>query len=181
MKFFPCSLLLNDFALNLGFLVYRMEIPPTLKSSHRHSVAAIVTETSLIRKDVILSNVHYLPPRNPSDKECTMLLHQHQPRHDPLQIPQRPQTVCPKPQLQQNWNHCYTEERRSNLPRSGLGKCEEADERMGKEDQPKEKAKEGEKTSKEHEKQKTQNTPKSSSFKEDYIRDHYFTNKHPES
>jgi hypothetical protein len=105
MKFFPCSLLLNDFALNLGFLVYRMEIPPTLKSSHRHSVAAIVTETSLIRKDVILSNVHYLPPRNPSDKECTMLLHQHQPRHDPLQIPQRPQTVCPKPQLQQNWNH----------------------------------------------------------------------------
>lgn len=133
MKFFPCSLLLNDFALNLGFLVYRMEIPPTLKSSHRHSVAAIVTETSLIRKDVILSNVHYLPPRNPSDKECTMLLHQHQPRHDPLQIPQRPQTVCPKPQLQQNWNHCYTEERRSNLPRSGLGKCEEADERMGKE------------------------------------------------
>jgi hypothetical protein len=28
---------------------------------------------------------------------------------------------------------CYTEERRSNLPRSGLGKCEEADERMGKE------------------------------------------------
>nr|BAE33966.1 unnamed protein product [Mus musculus] len=43
----------------------------------------------------------------------------------------------------------------------------------------KKKQKRGKKTSKEHEKQKTQNTPKSSSFKEDYIRDHYFTNKHP--
>lgn len=48
----------------------------------------------------------FLSYRKPSHKESTLLLHRDQERHDPLlQVLKRSQTICPKPSVQQNWNH----------------------------------------------------------------------------
>lgn len=108
LKFFSCFLLLNDFVFNLGFLVYRMEIMPAWKLCHtpRDSNNSHHRSHQPCPARPWPKHVCFLSYRKPSHKESALLLHRDQKRHDPLlQVLKRSQTICPKPSVQQNWNH----------------------------------------------------------------------------